>query len=339
MFTGDQLNSWIAIQDKVDNEEHYNWYIHNIGTSGLMSMYDIKYSNKSNTSDKSKSKEYNLINKEYSGVIREVAEYQRTLSNPIKDIQRKLRDIDRINPNNFEDYSLMMDQLSKFKNQELSAIVQKATLIKNKHDSLMKISKQENDARGGGNIDGGSDGISTMARLFGALPGGGQPVPMQQSSVVGGTMSSDMVTGTPGDANAEYTEIIKREQAMAAAKNRETLVTGGGQDIGNVGKSEQIDPYTIAITKYSPEAIKEKYCVQPNTGFGYIQFETPDGVKGIKNTPIRNFQESFVDYSNRSVLDTTRKTYEIVEVDSIPANIENQWKEIFDDFNRLGVKK
>ena len=80
MFTGDQLNSWIAIQDKVDNEEHYNWYIHNVGTSGLMSMYDIKYSNKSSTSDKSKSKEYNLINKEYSGVIREVAEYQRTLA-------------------------------------------------------------------------------------------------------------------------------------------------------------------------------------------------------------------------------------------------------------------
>lgn len=342
MFTGDQLNSWVAIQDRVDNEEHYNWYIHNIGTTGLMSMYDIKYSNKPNSIDKNKSKEYNLINKEYSGVIREIAEYQRTLMDPIKDIRRKLRDIDRINPNNFEDYSLMMDQFSKFKNQELSAIVQKATLIKNKHDSLMKITKQENDALGGNGNAGGSDSISNMARLLGALPSGGAQAPTQQyqTSVVNGNSRPDMNSMNSGSPEtAEYTEIVKREEALAAARNREQLVTGNGQDIGASSKTEAIDPYTVAITKYSPDVIKEKYMIQPSTGYGYIQFETPDGEKGIKKTPIRNFQESFVDYSNRSVLDATRKTYEIVEVDSIPADIEAQWRDVFPEFNRLGTKK
>ena len=335
MFTPSNISAWTAIQSRIENSNEYNWYVHNIGYSGVLDMYGLNKI-KTAATDKSKSREYNLINKEYVGVIREIEDFKRSLQNSIKDLQRKIRDIDRLNPNNYEDWNSTMTTYGEFKTKELNAIVQKATFIKNKHDTLMKITKMENDEKGGGGGIGGGSPLDTMARLLGQLPkNGGGPTPQQYSpqSIVDPAITSG---ATP---TMDYETVKTAEAGQVSARIRESLVTYQGQDIGSASNGVTIDPYTVALTRHGVESIKERYCVDPKTGFGYVEFETPAGEKGIKHTPVRNFQESYIDYSNKSVVDKVRKSYEIVEVDSIPPEIEKQWNEVYEGHNRLGVKK
>lgn len=334
MFTPSNISAWTAIQSRIENTNEYNWYVHNIGYSGVLDMYGLNKI-KTAATDKSKSREYNLINKEYVGVIREIEDFKRSLQNSIKDLQRKIRDIDRLNPNNYEDWNSTMTTYGEFKTKELNAIVQKATFIKNKHDTLMKITKMENDEKGGGGSGGNGSPLDNMARLLGALPKnqGQQPQAYTPSSVVDPAITSGPVQ------TVDYDTVKTVEAGQVAAQIRESLVTYQGQDIGTASNTVTIDPYTIALTKHGVESIKERYCVDPKTGYGYVEFETPGGEKGIKHTPVRNFQESYVDYTNKSVVDKVRKSYEIVEVDSVPSEIAKQWNEVYEGQNRLGVKK
>lgn len=335
MFTPNSISAWTSIQSRIENTNEYNWYVHNIGYTGVLDMYGL---NKARTSatDKTKSREYNLINREYVGVIREIEDFKRSLQNSIRDLQRKIRDIDRLNPNNFEDYNSTMITYGDFKKKELDAIVQKATFIKNKHDSLMKITKQEHDISGAGSSGGGGSPLETMARVLGALPkGAGNDI--VQSSYVPPVTDVAISSGPVG--TEDYDKMKSAEQGRAMAQVRENLVTMQGQNIGSEPTISGVDPYTTALTKYGADAIKEVYCADPRIGFGYIEFETPDGSKGIKNAPIRNFQESYVDYSNKTVIDKLGKSYEVKEVESVPNEIASKWNEVFEGHNRLGVKK
>lgn len=333
MITPGSLSNWSVAQSRTENLDEYNWWLHNVGTEGLYNMYDLNKV-KHVTLDKTKSKEYNLINKEYVGVIKEIEDFKKSIQNTLKDIARKLRDIDRLNPNNFEDYNSVMITYGQFKGQELSAIKEKASFIKNKHDTLMKILKTESDLTGGGGGGGGAtDPISQMARLLGALPKAGNN-PVNDSIVRPMQDDPALNTGEPMDID----EIRRIQDGNAAKSSRENLVVAAGEDLGGPRSDTGVDPYTVAITKF-PGQIKERYCVQPDTGFGYVEFESPDGTKGIKPTSVRSFQSSYVDYINKTVLDSTRISYEVVEVDAIPDNVVQEWRTIFDGPNRWGVKK
>ena len=76
MFLPSDISAWSTIQSRIQNADEYNWYVHNIGYSGVMDMYGLNKV-KTSAADKTKSKEYNLINREYVGVIREIEDFKR----------------------------------------------------------------------------------------------------------------------------------------------------------------------------------------------------------------------------------------------------------------------
>ena len=317
MFTYNMMRGWSAVKEQVENEHAFNFYRNSMGMQDLAKLYGVKSGNNNAPAIQGKSKEYNLINREYSQCIAEVELYKQSLDNPISDMQRKIRDIDRVNPNNFEDYYQAMGTFTTLKKEQLNAIVQKASMIKNKHDLLLKITKQENESTGGGNPGAGNP-ATNMASIFKSLP----------------TNNSYSEAVFKGDMD------IHTAEAKTKENERISMVTsGGGYDLGRDSTDERgsMSAYAVAKTKYG-DAVKETYCADKR-GFGYVKYTTPEGEEGVRQTPLGLFKTQYIDYGAKSIIDSAKMMYPVEEVDSIPAEIEKEWLNIFPDgVNRLGAR-
>ncbi len=317
MITFNMMRGWSAVKEQVENEHVFNYFKNSMGMHDLAQLYGVKTGNNNTPNIQGKSKEYNLINREYSQCIAEVELYKQSLDLPLADMQRKIREIDRVNPNNYEDYYQAMSSFTTLKKEVLNAIKEKASMIKSKHELLLKTVKQESDLSNGGGV-GGSNPATNMASLFKHLP-----------------------------TNNNYTDAVFKgemdvETANAKSKEAEriNMLTGGaGQDLGRNDRpsSANIDDYTLAKTKYG-DAVKEVYCADKR-GFGYIEFSDPDGHTGVKHVPLGLFKTQYVDHNSKTIIDTAKMMYPVKYVDEIPSDIEQEWLEIYPDgINRLGAR-
>ncbi len=317
MITYNTMRGWSAIKEQVENEHVFNYFKNSMGIHDLATMYGVKTANNNAPAIQGKSRDYNLVNREYSQCIAEVELYKQSLDMPLSDMQRKIRDIDRVNPNNYEDFYQAMGAFTTLKKEQLNAITQKASMIKNKHELLLKITKQENEVGGSGG--GGSNPATNMAAIFKNLP-----------------------------TNNNYTDAVFKGEIdvhVAEAKSKEderiALVTGGhGQDLGRDtkgGTNIGLDGYAIAKTKHG-DNVKEVYCADKR-GFGYVEYTDPDGNSGVRPAPLGLFKTQYVDYSSMTVIDSAKMMYPVKTVDSIPTDIEKEWLEIYPDgVNRLAAR-
>jgi hypothetical protein len=140
MFTGSEVMANISLLNNYGDDDYaYKYYLHNMGYKNTMEMHDLM-SFKRNT-DKSKTSEYNNINRDLTKSITELDQFQKTLSGYIKDLERKVRDIDRTNPNNAEDFNETIKNIGDFKKKELDVILGKMNAKKVKYDLLQKTAK------------------------------------------------------------------------------------------------------------------------------------------------------------------------------------------------------
>lgn len=322
MLTINTLREWSSTRDQIDNEASYNWFRHNMGMSATAAMYGVKSNDAYTAKDNSRSKEYNSVNREYAQITAELEAYNASLENPIHDMERKLRDIDRINPNNFEDYNLSMNTLAGLKKSKLDTIVQKANVIKSKNELLLKIRKadMESGDGGGGN---NSNPATAMAGVLKAMP-----------AVFAGGAQDPALYGETDMATV---------QGKMNESRRFNLVTGNvseiNADAGVEPQEYSLDGYQSAVAKYGKDSVDVVYCAQPSSGFGYMKYVTPDGDSGTKPFAISLINTSYVDYTNHTVMDSTKNAYKVEEVDNIPEDIKEKWLKIYPDgVNRLGIK-
>lgn len=317
MFTASDMKSHIALMSNFGNDEYaYNYYLVNRNSRDL-EMHDYQKIKKNY--DKSKSTEYNNINRDLTKTITELNEWQKSLSGYLTDLERKLRDIDRNNPNNIEDYNDTVRSVAEMKKKQLEAILGKGSLQKTKYDLLQKQFKIDNPDGGGNNNNGLSSPnqalFSTARVLNGLTTGSGAGL---------------NVGDIPSISNEEKFGMIEYQQESAVVNNNNIYT----DDI-----DDDFDDYKILATAHGPQAIAQTYKVNPDTGYGYIEYKGPEGETGIRKMPLNNFSNSFVNYGNRTITDAAGITYPIEETNSVPTEIVAEWNTIFDGINALGTKK
>lgn len=315
MFTGSEIMANISLMNRYGDDDYaYNYYLHNLGYKDTMAMHDL-LTVKRNT-DKSKSTEYNNINRDLTKSISELDQWQKSIGGYIKDLERKLRDIDRNNPNNSEDYNETMKNISEMKKKELDAIMGKMNGKKIKYDLLQKQFKADNDTGAGNNNNGNPQNNNPLVRSAYTL-----------QSLSRGSAGTD-------------------QAPMVSNEDRASLVTGGFSSDAIVKPAHiqeeldkvEFDDYSILATQYGPEAIKETYKCNPSTGYGFVEYVGPNGETGTRDLPINTFASSKVNWGNRTVTTAGGQTYNIEEYDGDVPN-KAEWDRLFDGANTLGQKR
>ena len=160
---------------------------------------------------------------------------------------------------------------------------------------------------------------------IGSIPEEGKPTDSNLLNVPVGTQVLSDKIKVPG-TNKTFAEMGKK--LMKKSNKKANNIYAENSQMLN----ERNNQLAYQALLDQQEALKSKKMNKKSTSYA-------DGTKGIKPTSVRSFQSSYVDYINKTVLDSTRISYEVVEVDSVPDDVVKEWRTVFDGPNRWGVKK